>query len=344
MTKYTVVSDFDSVDKQQWLSFVASHPDGNIFQTPKMYSVYERSEKYEPLLLVVQDKDEIKGVLLAEILKTYSGVLGHFTSRSIIFGGPLLKDNNPDLLREIISRYLVMVKNKAIYTQIRNFTIPGEGEKQILKELGFKFEDHLNILLNVEGGSEILWKNIKRNRKDGINKAKKQGFVFSVTDHLSDVEIFFKLYKNLYLNNKVPFSNISLFDSYNEILQENQKWFVLDHNNEPVIVLCAFQFNRVLYAFDVGISQDPEFQKLRPVDFFYWEVIRWCSENGYAIFDWMGAGKPDEEYGVRKFKLQYGGEATNQGRFLKIHNPALYHFGKFALPLWKKISFLYGKA
>ena len=50
------------------------------------------------------NKDEILGTLLAVIQKEYSGVLGNFTARSIIQGGPLIKDDDPDVLDFILKR------------------------------------------------------------------------------------------------------------------------------------------------------------------------------------------------------------------------------------------------
>jgi serine/alanine adding enzyme len=43
----------------------------------------------------------------------------------------------------------------------------------------------------------------------------------------------------------------------------------------------------------------------------------------------MGAGKPDEGYGVREFKSKFGGELVEHGRFLFVCNPRLYALGKY---------------
>jgi len=41
----------------------------------------------------------------------------------------------------------------------------------------------------------------------------------------------------------------------------------------------------------------------------------------------MGAGKPDESYGVREFKAKFGGNLVEHGRFEMIFNKYLYHIG-----------------
>jgi serine/alanine adding enzyme len=45
----------NSPDKTQWCEFVYNHPQGNIFQTPEMAEVYERTKNYEPITLAVVD-------------------------------------------------------------------------------------------------------------------------------------------------------------------------------------------------------------------------------------------------------------------------------------------------
>ena len=91
------------LDYKRWSEYVLTHVNGNIFQSPEMYKVYKDTKKYEPVFLaVINEKEEILGVLLAIIQKEYNGILGNFTARSIIFGGPLILNNNADVLELIL--------------------------------------------------------------------------------------------------------------------------------------------------------------------------------------------------------------------------------------------------
>ena len=62
-------------------------------------------------------------------------------------------------------------------------------------------------------------------------------------------------------------------------------------------------------------------------------IIEYANKNNIPLFDFMGAGKPDEQYGVRDFKARFGGELVEYGRFLKINNPFLYAIGRFGIKL-----------
>jgi lipid II:glycine glycyltransferase (peptidoglycan interpeptide bridge formation enzyme) len=332
------IIDSKKIDKRKWNDFISNHPDGNIFQTPMMYEIYKRTKKYEPIVIsIIDETGNIEGILLAVIQKESSGLFGAMTSRSIIYGGPIVNSDNPFILDLLLRVYSSLIQNKAIYSQFRNFSIQNDVNKEIFYKYGFVLEDHLNILVDLKIGVEELWKRTKRNRKDGIIKGKKQGFEFVVQDKLNNTNAFYKLLKDSYAIIKLPLPDQSFFQNLNIDAVGNSKWFSLNYNGDPKIILCAFQFNKVLQAFFIGICQESDFLKHRPVDYFYWEVIKWASESGLSYFDWMGAGKPDKEYGVRKFKLQYGGELMNLGRFEKVHKPILFSAGKLGLRIWKKL-------
>jgi serine/alanine adding enzyme len=304
----------------------------------KCMRLYQKTKYYKPIILAVgDDNNKILGLLLAVIKKEYSGVLGFFTSRSIIYGGPLIHLNDYSLLDNLMSVYVKLVKNKVIYTQVRNYYSQDDHHKNILLKHGFKFEEHLNIVLDLTIGECRLWEGLKRSRRKGVNKAKTHGFTFKVVDHLENIEIFYKLLKEVYGRVKLPFPDIRFFKNINDEFNEHKIWFILEYNDEPIIILCAFQYNYVVYAYYIGECQDNNILKLRPTDYFFWEVIRWCSTNGIKYFDWMGAGKPDKDYGVRDFKFQYGGKLVNYGRYQHIHNKFIYSIASNGLKLWKKI-------
>jgi lipid II:glycine glycyltransferase (peptidoglycan interpeptide bridge formation enzyme) len=53
MNNYKITRE---LNKCQWSSFVYEHPNGNVFQTPEMYEVYENTKNYEPIFLAVRIK------------------------------------------------------------------------------------------------------------------------------------------------------------------------------------------------------------------------------------------------------------------------------------------------
>ena len=160
------------IEAEIWSLFIKSHPNGNIFQTPEMFEVYKKTKNYEPVVIgAVDDNDNLIGILLAVIQKEHKGIIGKFSSRSIIMGGPLIKDNNPEVLDLLLREYNKKIKGKVIYTQVRNLFDQGWA-KVVFEKNGFKYEPHLDILINLNVTTEELNKSIKREKRRNFTKSK----------------------------------------------------------------------------------------------------------------------------------------------------------------------------
>ncbi|NCB68821.1 MAG: GNAT family N-acetyltransferase [Bacteroidia bacterium] len=96
-------------------------------------------------------------------------------------------------------------------------------------------------------------------------------------------------------------------------------------------ILCVGDGN-VLYEWFV-CGDDGELPKVYPSVMATRAGIEYAVNNGYRMFDFMGAGKPDSKYGVRDFKARFGGKLVEHGRFLYICSPFLYFTGKVILAL-----------
>jgi lipid II:glycine glycyltransferase (peptidoglycan interpeptide bridge formation enzyme) len=49
-----------------------------------------------------------------------------------------------------------------------------------------------------------------------------------------------------------------------------------------------------------------------------WQAMQLVVDMGGGMFDFMGAGPRNKEYGVREFKLKFGGEITNEYRYRRL--------------------------
>ena len=331
---FSIVTDRNAIDDGQWEQFVREHPRGNILQMPRMFDTYAATPRYHPLVVACFECEKLLGILVALVQTEYDGLLEKLSARSIIWGGPLAYSD--EVVSELLSHYNRMVKSRAVYSQVRNLTSLDAARRTPFEKNGFAYEEHLNILVDLHIGMEGFWRGIKSNRKDGINKAKKQGFTFEVTGDPIYLEVFYRLLKETYRDIRMPFPDLEFFVALNKKMPGSVKWFILKKNEEPIIVLNALADNKILRAFYIGSSKDPAILNLRPTDIFHYHVIRWAIENGYETYDWMGAGKPNEEYGVRKFKLQYGGGLIEMGRFEKVHKPVTLQISKIGFWCWRK--------
>ena len=220
------------IDKEKWAKFVYNHPNGNMFQTYEMFETYRNTINYQPILIsVIDDNEEIQGVLLAVIQREYSNFIGYFTARSIIIGGPLIKNNNSKVLDVILEQYNKIIENKVIYSQFRNM------HNQLLlndsyQNAGFTYKSHLNYIIHLIKGKDYVWNNIGRKRKKSIKKASKNGLIFKVYVDGIDNDIInkgFNIIKEVYNNAKIPLPDISLINnSILKLYNQNTNSFSLN--------------------------------------------------------------------------------------------------------------------
>jgi lipid II:glycine glycyltransferase (peptidoglycan interpeptide bridge formation enzyme) len=101
--------------------------------------------------------------------------------------------------------------------------------------------------------------------------------------------------------------------------------------------MCPVYDQRVIYEWYIG-GEDGIHKGVYPSILATWAAIRYATEKHMTTFDFLGAGKPGEEYGVREFKVSFGGDVVNYGRFTRINDRFLYFIGKTGITLLKKLS------
>lgn len=85
-------------------------------------------------------------------------------------------------------------------------------------------------------------------------------------------------------------------------------------------------------------GEDGVYPHIFPSCYATYAGIRYAAEHGCARFDMMGAGTPDEAYGVRDFKAKFGGTLVEHGRFLCITKPFLFSLGSLGIKILKKLK------
>jgi len=85
----------------------------------------------------------------------------------------------------------------------------------------------------------------------------------------------------------------------------------------PVAVSVDLFYKDVVYGWYGGVSRAFGNQPVHEI--LMWHVLKWASLNGFRVYDFGGAGKPGEKYGVRDFKSKFGGELVDYGRNRWVH-------------------------
>ena len=64
-------------------------------------------------------------------------------------------------------------------------------------------------------------------------------------------------------------------------------------------------------------SVDVKIEGVYPSVVSTWQALQLVADMGGGRFDFMGAGPRNKEYGVRQFKLEFGGNLTEEYRYRK---------------------------
>ncbi len=332
---YRVCFEVSEIDQAAWSEFVYNHPQGNIFQTPQMFAAYREDRKYEPLLVVIFDEhNKIDALLAALIQREGRGCIGNLTARSITWGGPLVKNNDPELTAALLNEYDKIAGEKAIYSQFRNLWNFGDL-KSIFRDRGYIYEDHLNILVDLTRTKEQLWKEIDSKRRNEIRRAEREGTTVREINDIAEVEECVAILRAVYREAALPFPADSFFSNiYRQLAgKEYIKFFGAFNDNKLIGTMAVFTYKKTIYNWYAGSYK--QYYNKYPNDLLPWEVMLWGKQRGFTIFDFGGAGKPGKAYGVRDYKKKFGGEFYHFGRFEKIHKKILYKIGKIGYFFYK---------
>lgn len=316
---------------------MAQHPEGNIFQTPEMYDLLSAAKNNQPLFIAVTDTDDhVKGLVMAVIQTQYPGLLKKLTARSVVWGTPVVKDNNKEILALILENYDRLIKHKAIYSQFRSLWQQQE-EKEIFAAYNFEFEEHLDILVDLSLSEEELNRQMHKERRHNIRRAVKKGVTFQELIHPEGIDAAHALVKNTYKRIKLPVPDKTFFHHVYRLLSPKGmvKFFAARFNGIFIGVRIVLCYKDIIYDWWTG-SLD-EYKNKYPNDLLPWKIFLWGKENGYKRFDFGGAGKPGQPYSVRDYKLKFGGQLVNYGRYEKVHKPLLMKTAKMGFKLWQHL-------
>ena len=322
------------ISREQCLSYIDNHPNGTIFHTPYMFEVYRETPNYEPFAYyAVNGKRQIKAMLTGVIQTVRPGFLSSLSKRAVMMQAPIFDEI--EALDFLLSEYSKIMNHKVVYTEVRNHYDP-ESISQSMLTSGFKYEDHLNIIVDLSQDEDILWQQIHSKRRNEIRKAEKNGVKVK---RLSDEYLVesFSIIKEVYERAKLPLPPILFFEN---ALRNSNKYLGMGIygaclNDYLIGIMIILQYKNIVY--DLYAGSKSKYYDKNPNDIIPWEVFKQCKNAGKTIFDFGGAGKPNVPYGVRDYKMKFGGKLVNYGRFTLVHNPIKMKLAETGFKIYQKV-------
>ena len=352
---------YEQIDRTAWTELVQTCATGTWFQTPEAYLFFaSMPELFRPFVMAISKEtplseaqhsinpplQTLRAVCCGYVTKERSALKQFFTRRAIIIGGPALADDATD---EEVEALMTAVKNLSfshslihsfihspIYIETRNFNDYSRW-KNAFEKSGFSYVPHLNFHVHTNQPWDDIETNIGKHRKKYIRLSFRGGATIEENPTIDQVRTYYDILLELYRTKvKMPLQPWSFFEKLYNL--NSCKYLLVMYEGQIVGgSICMLLPGRGVYEW-YACGKDGEFKNIHPSSVTKYAGMKYACDNGYAIFDMMGAGKPDEEYGVRDFKAEFGGELVEHGRFLCVTKPLLYKLGTLGVKILKKLK------
>lgn len=331
------VIDIDGLKNNNlWNRLFQESKYASFFQTEACYDFYTEITGFTPFVYGIKNDENLKGVIVGYIQSDGGKIKSFLSRRAIINAGPLLSD---DISDEELSLLLFTVKRKlsgkAIYIEMRNF-FDYSRFKKTFKKCGFEYRPHLNFQIDTRTETAVL-NNMGKSRKRDIRVSIREGAELVLSPSKAQVEEYYHILENLYKTKvKTPLFPLSFFQILNS--HDYGKLILVKYGDEIIGgTVCVGIEGTPLYEW-FACGKDGRYKNVYASTLATYGGIEYAYKNRFPIFDMMGAGKPNEGYGVRDFKAKFGGKLVEDGRYLCVLNPLLYNIGKLGVSILKKMK------
>ena len=325
---------YNEINKQQWQLLTEQSATATWFQTPEAYEFYASlPAEMQPFAVGVENQGELRAVCVGYITQEPNAIKQYLTCRAIVVGGPVIANDATDDEVAALLKAVRRLGDKAIYVETRNFNDYSRW-KSVFEANGFTYQPHLNFHVDTSS-VEVVDNNLGKSRKRDIRTTIRDGVTPVYQPTIEQVRAYYDILLDLYKTKvKTPLFKWEWFE---QLYKVNSARFILTELEGKIVggTVCMELPGKALYEwFACGI--DGVYPHIYPSTYATYLGIKYAAENGCKIFDMMGAGKPDEAYGVRDFKAKFGGEMVEHGRYLCVRKPLLYNIGKLGVKLLKK--------
>lgn len=323
------IRTYSEIDKQYWKSLVETSPVATWFQTDEAYRFYQSVNDMCAFAYGVVEEDKLVGVIVGYTTQEKCKFKQYFTMRAIVVGGPLLDEN---ISESALTTLLQTVKEQpgdAIYIEMRNLHDYSSWQS-IFEANGFAYQPHLNIHVTCNATHSMSDQRIRQ-----VKKAIKNGAEIAEAQSEQEILDWYQILRQLYRTKvRTPLWSEEFFLQFYR--NGVGKYLLVKYDGKVIGgMMCPIFSNKTIYEWYI-CGLDEEYRELYPSVMATYAAIEYAKKYKIEIFDFMGAGKPDIPYGVRDFKMEFGGEQVEHGRYVCVQKPVLYRIGKWGVRWLKR--------
>ena len=328
-----IETNINEIDRTCWQELIANSSTATWFQTPEAYDFFaQQPDLFKPFVVAIPCRAYCVGYITQE----HNPIKQFATRRAIIIGGPALADDcTADEVHCLLNGVVQLIHKEAIYIETRNFNDYSQW-KDGFSSAGFEYVVHLNYHLDCSQ-EDMLLKNMHESRRRQVKKGLKSGAIIEEAISEQDVKDYYQLLLHLYKTKvKTPLFPEQFFLEFYR--KQYGKYLLVKYNGRVIGgIMSPILPSKVIYEWFV-CGQDEQNKEQYPSVLATYAAMLYGAQHGLARFDFMGAGKPGDGYGVRVFKERFGGKQVEHGRYICVLKPLMYWCGTIGVKMLKKIK------
>jgi serine/alanine adding enzyme len=310
----------------------------SFFQSQIYYDLLNGVPGVEPFLYKeIEEDGSTSGQFIGAFIQSGNRITRRFTSRILLIDGPHVFSPNVERITGDLFRQLIDIDKQfknCIYTEIRFLQYrPVLFDFSVIPHC--EYNPYLNIIVDTSKSEEQLFQNLSESKKRQVKMSLKAGALIKCATTEEEVKTFYNILLNLYRKKvRKPLYPLEFFLRF--LHQKEAGVILLAYYQDKIIggMLCPIFEKKEMYEWYIaGLDLELQKKMIYPSVLLTWEALKFASLNKIQKFNFMGAGKPDTAYGVRDFKLTFGGELVETPRYVIAHKPLLYAVGKFVMAL-----------
>ena len=319
-----VLRTYEQIDKRQWAQLVRESSTATWWQTEEAYRLLSSLLDYRVEVVGVAEEDELCGVAVIMRPQARTKIGQWLSRRAVIMGGVMVSD---DISAEAYRRLMAAIKEQTsdtIYVEIRNLC-DHSAWRGVVEQDGWRDMPLLNIRIDTTSAQAAISR-IGKSKRRRIESSVQKGV--RVVEHptLAQVQEYYRVLRDLYVRR--IHKPLPSWDTWERMYASDVCRFILIEYDGRIIggSVCILWEGKVMYEW-YACGRDDQRRVISPASLTKFAEIHFAVRMGIAQLDLMGAGRPDEKYGVRDFKAEFGGEMVEYGRYVYAHCPLVYRLG-----------------
>jgi len=280
------------------------------FNSRELFDNYASLEGYNPLYLLAYENDTLVGHWLFVIIKQAKHIPFVFASRCVAYGYPDISSitDQINVLHAMLSTLTEFLHHKVLYTEIRQVSYHDTFTPLFIQH-HFHPIEWLNVVNQLPTTVDEAFKKLQNGKRRQIKNNERSGLFVRPAESLNEVLAFVHILQQRYAHLAKPLPPVNFFTQFFEISCKQGHGVILIATYQNKIlggILCP-KDDTTLYEWYIS-SDNITYHHITPGVSITWEAIRYAIENNISFMDFMGAGIASKPYGVRNFKLSFGGD------------------------------------